>query len=77
MELETLKTYIKTYLKTEFIQPSKSPVSILILFDKKSNSKLRLYIDYWVFNNLTIKNWYLLSLIGKILDWLSQAKHFT
>ena len=35
MELETLKIYIKTHLKTGFIRPSKSPVSASILFDKK------------------------------------------
>ena len=34
VELETLKTYIKTHLKTEFIQPSKSPADALIFFDK-------------------------------------------
>ena len=37
VELEILKTYIKTHLKTGFIQPSKSPAGALILFDKKSN----------------------------------------
>ena len=35
VELETLKTYIKTHLKTRFIQPSKSPAGAPILFDKK------------------------------------------
>lgn len=29
MELEILKTYIKTYLKTEFIQSFKSPIEPL------------------------------------------------
>ena len=33
VELETLKTYIETYLKTGFIQPSKSPASAPILFN--------------------------------------------
>ncbi len=33
VELETLKTYIKTYLKTGFIWPSKSPARAPILFD--------------------------------------------
>ncbi len=35
MELETLKAYIETHLKTGFIRPSKSPAGTLILFDKK------------------------------------------
>ena len=34
VELETLKTYIKTYLKTGFIWSSKSSAGASILFDK-------------------------------------------
>ena len=45
VELETLKTYIKTYLKTGFIRPSKSLVGAPILFDKKLNGSLRLFVD--------------------------------
>ena len=74
VELETLKTYIKTYLKTGFIQPSKSPAGAPILFNKKSDKSLRLYVDYRKLNNLTIKNRYLLPLIGEALDWLDRAK---
>ena len=46
VELETLKTYIETHLKTGFIQPSNSPAGTLILFDKKPDSSLHLYVDY-------------------------------
>ena len=77
MELETLKTYIKTHLKTGFIQPSKSLTDALILFNKKSDGSLRLYMDYWSLNNLTMKNQYPLPLIGESLDWLGQPKRFT
>ena len=70
VELETLKTYIKTYLKIVFIQPSKSPVGAPILFNKKLDDSLRLCINYQGFNNLTIKNIYLLPLIGEFLDRL-------
>ena len=41
VELETLKTDIKTHLKTGFIQSSKSPAGALILFNKKLDSSLR------------------------------------
>lgn len=37
LELEILKTYIEIYLKTRFIQLSKSPVRASILFNKKPN----------------------------------------
>ena len=77
VELEILKTYIKTHLKTGFIQPSKSPVGTFILFNKKPDGSFRLCGDYWGLNNLTIKNQYLLPLIGKLLDRLGQAKRFT
>lgn len=76
MELETLKAYIKTHLKTRFIQASKSPTGIPIFFDNKPDVSFCLYIDYWGLNNLTIKNYYPLSLIGKSLDWFGQAKRF-
>ena len=68
INLETLKTYIKTNLANGFIRPSKSPTGALILFDGKLDRSFRLSMDYWGFNNLTIKNQYLLLLIGKSLD---------
>ncbi len=77
VELETLKIYIDTNLKTGFIWPSKSPAGALILFDKKTDGSLHLCIDYWGLNNLMIKNKYPLPLIGESLDRLGQAKWFT
>ena len=46
MELETLKAYIETNLKTGFIWPSKFSTSASIIFDKKSNSSLCLCVNY-------------------------------
>lgn len=46
VELEILKAYIKTYLKTGFIRPFKSFTGTLILFDKKPDGNFRLYVDY-------------------------------
>ena len=77
IELETLKIYIKTHLKTGFIQPSKSLASAPIFFDKKPDGSLRLCVDYRGLNKLMIKNQYLLPLIGESLDRLGQAKRFT
>ena len=68
VELKTLKTYIKTYLKTGFIRPSKSPTDVPILFDKKSDGSFCLCVYYWGLNNLTIKNQYPLPLIGESLE---------
>ena len=77
VELETLKIYIETHLKTGFIWPSKPLTGAPILFDKKPNGILRLYADYWGLNNLTIENQYPLVLIRELLDRLGQAKRFT
>ena len=77
MELETLKTYIKTNLANGFIRPSKSPAGAPILFDKKQDGSLRLCVDYRGLNNITIKNRYPLPLVGESLDCLGRAKQFT
>ena len=77
VELETLKTYIETHLKTGFIWPSKFLVGAPIFFDKKLDSSFCLCVDYWGLNNLTIKNRYLLPLIGESLDRIDQDKRFT
>ena len=77
VELEILKIYIETNLANRFIKPSKSPANTPIFFDQKSDSLLRLCIDYQGFNNLTIKNQYPLLLIGELLDRLGRARQFT
>ena len=77
VELETLKTYIETNLANDFIRPSKSPTGAPILFDQKPDGNLRLCVDFWGLNNITIQNRYPLPLIGELLDRLSRAKRFT
>ena len=76
VELKTFKTYIKTNLANNFIRASKSPANTLILFVCKPDSIFCLCVDYQGLNNFTIKNWYLLPLISKSLNRLSQAKQF-
>ena len=77
VELEILKTYIKTNLASGFIRPSKSLADALILFIRKIDGSLRLCVDYRGLNNLTIKNRYPLSLISESLDHLGCTKRFT
>ena len=77
VKFKTFKTYIKINLSNGFIRALKSPTDAPILFVCKPNSSLCLCVNYQRLNNLTIKNWYLLPLIGKSLDWLGQAKQFT
>ena len=70
VELETFKIYIKTHLKTNFIQPFKSLADALILFTKEPDGSFCLYIDYLDLNNLIIKNRYPFPLIEKLLEQL-------
>ena len=77
IELEILKTYIKTSLANGFIRSFESSIGALILFNQKPDGSLRICVDYWDLNNITIKNQYLLLLIGKLLDWLGRARIFT
>ena len=46
VELETLKVYIETNLKTGFIRLSKSPIGAPILFNKKPDGSFQLCINY-------------------------------
>ncbi len=68
--------YIKNNLANGFIRPSKSPTETLILFDKKPDGSLQLCVDYQGLNNLTIKNWYPLLLVGELLDRLGWVRRF-
>ena len=77
MKLETLKTYIETHFKTGFIRSFKSPAGVPIFFNEKPDESLYLFVNYQGLNNLTIKNWYCIPLIGKALDRLGWAKKST
>ncbi len=46
VELETLKAFIENNLANNFIRPSKSFDGASILFNKKPDGRLRLYVDY-------------------------------
>jgi hypothetical protein len=70
IELKILKSYIEDNLIKDFITFSVFFSSALILFIKKKDDELRLYVDYKNLNVVTIKNKYLLSLIQKLFDIL-------
>ena len=74
IKLKTLKTYIKTNLANGFIKASNSLAVAIILVLYKLDGSLCLCDNCQGLNNLIIKNWYPLPLIGKFLDWLNQTK---
>jgi hypothetical protein len=55
-ELETLKRYFIKNLDKEFIAPSQFLFAAPVLFIKKKNSSLRLYINFRKLNIFTRKN---------------------
>lgn len=76
VELDTLKTYIKTNLTNDFMRFLKCSAGTLILFDKKPNRSFWRYVNYQGLNNITIKNHYSLFLVVESLNWLNCAKQF-
>jgi hypothetical protein len=74
IELATLRKYIKDYLARGWIRRSRFSVGALILFAKKKDSSLRLYVDYRSLNRLIKKNRHLLPLILESLARLVEVK---
>ena len=60
-----------------WIRLSKLLASTLILFVLKADGTIRLCVDYYRLNKVTIKNCYLIPLVSKILNRLLKARVFT
>ena len=73
-EQEVLKEFIEENLNMGFIQPTFSLHSTLILFIKKKNSSLCLYVDFYSLNCISKKNHYPLQLISDLLDLPHKAQ---
>ncbi|RVW47393.1 Retrovirus-related Pol polyprotein from transposon 297 [Vitis vinifera] len=76
-ELEELRRQLKELLDAGFIQPSKAPYGAPVLFQKKHDGSLRMCIDYWALNKVTVKNKYPILLIADLFDQLGRARYFT
>ncbi|XP_074323609.1 uncharacterized protein LOC141660519 [Apium graveolens] len=68
LELQELKEQLRELLEKGFIRPSVSPWGAPVLFVKNKDGSMRLYIDYWELNRITIKNKYPLSRIDDLFD---------
>ena len=75
-QLYKLKHYILNNLYKGFIIPLNMLYTALILFIKKANKSLQIYINYYKLNSLIKKNLYLIFLINKIIACISKAKVF-
>jgi len=77
VEQSELDHFLTENLETGHIRPSKSPMASPVFFIKKKDSSLRLVQDYWMLNDMTVKNKYPLPLISKLVNQLRGAKYFT
>lgn len=69
-ELKELKVQLQELLELGFIRPTHSPWGIPILFVKKKEGSLCMFIDFRELNKLTIKNRYPLPRIDDLFDQL-------
>jgi hypothetical protein len=76
-ELAKLKLQLKELLDKGYIRLSSSPWGCPALFVKKKDQSLRVCVDYWPLNAITIKNKYPLSRIDILFDQLAGAKVFS
>jgi hypothetical protein len=76
-ELAKLKIQLKELLNKGYIRPSSSPWGCPTLFVKKKDQYLRLCVDYWSLNTITIKNKYPLPRTNILFFQLSGAKVFS
>ena len=72
-----LKEQLKDLLDKGFIRPSVSPWGAPVLFVRKKDGFLRMFIDYRQLNKVTIKNKYHLPRIDDIFDQLQGASLFS
>jgi hypothetical protein len=76
-ELAKLKVQLNELLDKGYIRPSSSPWGCPALFVKKKDQSLRLYVDYWPLNAITVKNKYPLPRIDILFDQLAGARVFS
>ena len=76
-ELTELKFQLKEILEKGYIRPSVSPWGALVLFIEKNYGTLRVCIDYWHLNKVTIKNKYLLPKINDLFDQVGGERVFS
>ena len=77
VELQELKVQLQDLLDRGFIRPSTSPWGVLVLFSKKKDKTLRLFIDYRHLNMVTIKNQYPIPRIDDLFDQLRGARVYS
>lgn len=68
LELAELQRQLDELLRACFIRPSKAPYGALVLFQNKQDGSLRLCIEYWALNKVTVCNHYPIPLVADLFD---------
>jgi len=76
-EQEALKKFIEENLNTDFIQPTSSLHGLPVLFVKKKDGSLHLYVNFHSLNHIYKKNCYSLPLISDLLDSSCKAQVYS
>ena len=77
IELKELKEQLEDLLAKGYIRSSVSPWGAPVLFVRKKDGSMRLYIDYRQLNKATVKNKYPLPRIDDLFDQLSGVRVFS
>jgi hypothetical protein len=78
LEYQELKKQITKFLKDGILEVSQSPYNAPVLFVPKPNGRgLRLCIDYWASNSITVKNCRTFSRTDSLLDAVAGSLYFT
>ena len=64
------------FMSKGFVRPSTSPWGVPVLFMKKNDESLRLYIDYRELNKVKIRNQHPFTQIDDLFDQLQGARVF-
>ena len=76
-KLKELKVQLQELLDKGFVRPSVSRWGAPVLFMKKKDGTLRMCIDYWKINKVTVKNKHPLPRIEDLFDQLKGAGVFS
>lgn len=72
-----IERQVKELLSTGVIRPTSSPYSLPLLLVKKKDDNLRICIDYWALNKVTIKDKFYIFNIDELLDELHTIRYFS